>query len=520
MNEHADAVVIGAGLGGLAAAVGLAGAGLQVVVLEHHTLPGGYAQAFQRGPFRFDVSLHALNALASGGGGDRLLDELGISDLLELERLDPLYLARFPQHEIVASADPYAYESVLADAFPDELAGIRSYVDEAHAVWADARRQEEDSRSGRAPGIDAFPERYPALVRAAGESWQQVIDRHVTDPRLRGILGAHSGYFGLPPSRCAALVGLAGVGSYHEHGGWYPHGGSQAISRALEQVLRQRGSSVRYAETVTEVLLDGGAASGVRTESGLTISCDLVISNASAPGTVAMVGHDRFPDDYLSLVEGRTPSYTTFAVYLGLRRDLFAEQGLPHELFVFPSYDQDANWDAAARGDWARSGIMITDYTRLDPGCAPPGWGVVIITASPTWDHEDVWGTHGDLIDYHANQSYLEAKERAADQLLAVAADHVPGLLPAIAHREASTPLTNFEYTRNPRGAIEGFENTTENSGLGWLRNETPIPGLFLAGAWTNTGGQVPAMLSGTRAATTALQSLGERHPGHPTAAG
>ena len=71
----------------------------------------------------------------------------------------------------------------------------------------------------------------------------------------------------------------------------------------------------------------------------------------------------------------------------------------------------------------------------------------------------------------------------------------------AIRYREASTPLTNFHYTRNPRGAIEGYENTPANSGLGWLPHETPITNLFLAGAWTNSGGMNPAISSGMEAA-------------------
>jgi prolycopene isomerase len=71
----------------------------------------------------------------------------------------------------------------------------------------------------------------------------------------------------------------------------------------------------------------------------------------------------------------------------------------------------------------------------------------------------------------------------------------------AIRYREASTPLTNFHYTRNPRGAIEGYENTPANSGLGWLSGTTPIANLFLVGAWTNSGGMNPAMNSGMEAA-------------------
>ena len=108
MVERVDAVVVGAGLGGLAAANTLASSGRKTVVLEQHSVPGGYASAFQRGPYRFDTALHELNGLAPGGGLDTIYRELGIWDRLRLHRLDPLYILRGPDRQIVAPADPFA----------------------------------------------------------------------------------------------------------------------------------------------------------------------------------------------------------------------------------------------------------------------------------------------------------------------------------------------------------------------------------------------------------------------------
>ena len=224
------------------------------------------------------------------------------------------------------------------------------------------------------------------------------------------------------------------------------------MSRALERVLHERGSDIRYGQRVTEVVIETGRATGVRTAAGLEVSADVVISNASAPTTMLeLVGREHLPSEYVTRVERPQPSYTTFAVYLGLSRDVFAEHGLPHEVFIYDGYDQDAAWDAAFRGDWSRAALTITDYTHVDPGCAPAGWGNVVITAAAPWDYEDVWGTAGDLTHYHSNPRYLELKERVADLLVARAEDHVPGLVAATRHGEASSPLTNFEYTRNPR---------------------------------------------------------------------
>ena len=511
MNERVDALVIGAGLGGLAAAVTLAGGGLRTVVLEQHSVPGGYATGFQRGPYRFDAALHALNGLAPGGGADHLYEQLGIADRLRLHRLDPLYVLRGPGREIVAHADFFEYEAELIRNFPLQADGIRGYLDEALAVYRDTRRLAVDRSTGRTPTFEDLPRRYPSLARVSGETWDQMMSRHVTDPEARTALGAFWSYVSLPPTRCAATVGAAASASYHEHGGWYPEGGAQAIGGALVQQLQERGVEIRYGELVTDLEVEGDRVVAVVTQGGHRIEAERFISNASAPSTMLdMVGRERLASDYVAKVELPTPSYTIFSVYLGLDRDLFAEQGLAHEMFVDPSFDVDAAWAASQRGDWASAWLAITDYTQVDPGCAPAGHAVVVLSTVASWDYEDTWGTGGDLVDYHQNPRYLEIKERVADLLVARAEESVPGLARAVRHREASTPLTNFHYTRNPRGAIEGYENSPLNTGLGQLPSRTPLVNLFLAGAWASSGGMNAAMGSGHSAGRQALRAVAE----------
>jgi phytoene dehydrogenase-like protein len=506
MAERVDAVVIGGGLGGLAAGVTLAGHGRTVVVLEQHTVPGGYAQCFQRGPYRFDISLHALNGLAPGGGVDHLYRELGIWDRLRLHRLDPLYQLRLPDRLVTARADWYRYESELIGHFPAEAVGIRGYLDEASAAYRDSRRMAEDQAAGRMPALADFPARYPALTRVSGETWEQMMSRHVADARVRSALAALWGYFGLPPSRCAALAGAVASCSYHEHGGWYPEGGSGALSNALAQVLRERGGQIRCGVPAAGIELSHERAVAVTISDGQRLEAEVFISNASAPATMLeMIGRDHLPAEYAARVAGPVPSYTIFNLYLGLKRDVFAEQGLAHELFLAGSYSADESWQAARRGDWEKASVGVADYTQVDPGCAPPGHAAVVVATEASWDYQDTWGTGGDLTDYQQNPRYLQIKKQMADALIARADAAVPGLAEAIEFQEASTPLTNFRYTCNPRGAIEGYANSPENSGLGWLPQETPIRNLFLAGAWTNTGGQNPAMASGATAARLAM---------------
>ena len=300
--------------------------------------------------------------------------------------------------------------------------------------------------------------------------------------------------------RLRQLTAATFTAGYHEHGGWYPEGGSGALSNALAQVLRERGGEIRYGVLATGVELSHERAVAVMTGDGQRLEAEVFTSNASAPTTMLqMVGRDHLPGDYAARVAGPVPSYTIFNLYLGLNRDVFAEQGLAHQLFYRGSYSTEESQAAARRGDWEKASVGVTDYTQVDPGCAPPGHAAVVVATAASWEYEDTWGTGGDLTDYQQNPRYLQIKKQMADGLNARADAAVPGLANAIEFREASTPLTNFRYTRNPRGAIEGYENSPENSGLGWLPR-------VLAGAWTNTGGMNPAIGSGAAAARLAMQ--------------
>ena len=107
MRSEYDAIVIGAGLGGLSAATMLAREGLGVLLLERHNLPGGYATSFVRGRFEFEVALHELSGIGppeNRGGLYRYLDYLGVAEKVEFLNVPNLYRSVFPDMDITLPA--------------------------------------------------------------------------------------------------------------------------------------------------------------------------------------------------------------------------------------------------------------------------------------------------------------------------------------------------------------------------------------------------------------------------------
>jgi prolycopene isomerase len=508
--EQRDVVVIGAGLAGLSAAAHLAKEGHRPLVLEHHSVPGGFAHEFTRRGFRFEVALHALDGAGPGGWLYGMLKHLGILDRITLQRLDPLYHVRLPDFEIAAHADIREYRRDLIELFPGESEGITGFLDAVQRVGRDVGAFARDRVAGGRPTPAEMMERYPDMSRAFTQSWADFLAGYVGDEQLKTALSTLWGYFGLPPSRMSAGLFAAALASYHLNGGYYPIGGSMALSRALEQVIVEHGGSVRYRNTVTNLEVEAGRVTAVATHRGERYGADMFISTASPRDTIGFAGAEHFGEAYVETMSGDAPALSNLVVYLGVEGDLAAEGWPHHEFFVEDGYDLEAGYRAVVDGHFDRAGMVITNYTRSDPGCAPEGHSVLVLMTLAPWDHADVWGTGGDLTDYSKNPAYVEIKEAAGAALIRRADRLIPGLAARIVVQEIATPLTNVRYGRQPYGSIYGREQTVENMFAHRRSPRTPLPNLFLAGAWIAGGGMSTAMGSGRTAAALVGKALAD----------
>ncbi|MGD0013448.1 MAG: NAD(P)/FAD-dependent oxidoreductase [Bryobacteraceae bacterium] len=491
-EDQFDAVIIGAGLGGLSCAAAFARQGFKPLVLEQHDKPGGYATTFRRpGGFVFDVSLHSTT-VGERNGIHNLIP--GFPEITDVEFVPhrTLYRAIFPNHDIrVPSKDVPGYIKILVGHFPEEEAGIRALIDDMSGVARDIRKLSE-SRSQ--PDMSRFPVDFPFLVRAAGSTWGAMVDARIKDARLKAILSALWGYYGLPPSRLASFYYALPTIGYLTEGGYYPKGKSQKISDAMVSFITARGGKVLLNTRVERILVKDGAAYGVKTADGHEHTGKVVVSNANPYDMFhSMVDGGGSYKDYLARMDRMGVSLASFQVFLGLKKDLVGATGIADtEIFYAPSYDAEAAYKSSLDVSLDNPGFGLTLYDNLYPGYSPKGKNTVNIIALHGFDY---WRRYE--ADYRKGNkaAYRAEKERIADLYIRQAEKVLPGLARAIEVKEIGTPLTNVRYTGNYRGSIYGWDQTLDNSGMRRLGHSTPVKNLYLSGAWTRPGGGYSAVL-------------------------
>jgi all-trans-retinol 13,14-reductase len=521
-----DLVVIGAGGGGLSTAAVLSQAGYDTVVLERHHDVGGYMCNFERMGYRFEASLHAIDGLDdspypgeaawTAGMNVDTFRALGIYDKLELVKADPMYRVVYPDLDLEIEADADLYLAQLQELYPQEAEGLAAMfttlrdVDEVMRVIIAFQYAGKDiGGEDAAEFFDAIAERdlmdQLLLVQAYMEqtTLSEFMAEYVSDPALVTLWTQLAGFAGAQPDDVAALFFMMMWNSYHFGGYYYLEGGSQAISDALAEVIGDQGGRIRLNSLVTGIDIEDGRAARVRTADGACFEARWVVSNANAPATLLdMVGAEHLPtedpdDPYHPerVAQGFDDSLEiglpAFQVCLGVDTDYTPLFGATHELMFSESSDQAENFQYYFDSDIDHAPYAIANYTVLDPDNAPAGHNAICLTSMLMYDWQEEWHWAQSHADYQA------LKDEVAWKLVARAeADFLPGLSEHVEVLEAGAPHTLWGFTGNPRGSIFGWDNTPEQSMNRRMPQQTPIPNLLLAGAWTFPGGGQSAVLS------------------------
>jgi phytoene dehydrogenase-like protein len=489
-----DAIIIGSGLGGLSCAMAFARQGFKALVLEQHSIPGGYSTSFKRpGGFEFDVSLHSTTV----GERDGIRNLIpGFPEIKDIEFVPHkgLYRVVFPDYDIrVPQQNVEGYIDILIENFPDEEEGIKGIFEDMRGYAGDIQRY-----LGAQGEVDmaSFPKEYPFLFKNFSRTWGQMLEERIKNPKLQAVISALWGYFGLPPSKLSSLYYALPTIGYLEGGGYYPIGRSQTISDAMASYIEENGGKILLRTRVDKILHDGQTAYGVETSRGTQYRARAVVSNANAYDTFnRLIGAPEYLKDYMARMEKMNVSLSSFQVFLGLKEDLIGKLSIEDsEIFFETGYNTDEGYEAYLKADMDNVGFGVTLYDNLYKGYSPEGKNTVNLMNLQGFEHwekyeADYWSGRKD--------AYRKEKNRMADILIDKVEDKLlPGLRDAIEVKEVGTPLTNVRYTSNYRGAIYGWDQTVDNSGPTRVPQTTPIKNLYLSGAWTSPGHGYSAVLS------------------------
>ena len=292
--ERYDAVVIGAGNGGLTASAALAQKGLNVLLLEQHNIPGGCATSFRRGRFEFEVALHQLSGMGTSdkpGPLRMLLGSLGVLDEVEFVELPDLYSVSMPDgFKMTLKTDKDKVISELQERFPHEKEGIEKFFDLTYqyANQMLAAFYFKDPNPSR--------EKYPVLYEYALRPASNVLESLFSDPLLKAVLSLYWGYLGVPPTSLsfAYLAMLFFV--FIEFKPFHIKGGSQALSNAIIDKFLSHGGTAHFNCGVRKIIIDNGSVKGVVTDHGDHIPAKYVVSNASQVSTyVQLIDPEHVP---------------------------------------------------------------------------------------------------------------------------------------------------------------------------------------------------------------------------------
>ncbi|MBU2551557.1 MAG: NAD(P)/FAD-dependent oxidoreductase, partial [Proteobacteria bacterium] len=407
-----DAIVVGAGLGGLSAATSLARSGKKVLLLERHNVPGGYASSFLRGRFEFDASLHELSGVGAGdvkGPLWMLLKEYGVADRVEFIPIPDLYRCVYPGLDVTVPAGRENFEDVLCDRFPGQAKGIRHF---SSIIFDFAMEAIGGDLMGR--GFDQLDfSKLPTVSAHMHSTMADVCFPLVEDHRARAVLGQLCHYIGQPPSTVSFLPYAMAAMSYLTFGPVHVKGTSQALSQAFVEVIEAHGGEVRLNNGAARILVSGGRVRGVVAEDGTEIACPCVICNANPAVTcLKLIGREHVPGWYLKRLGAWSPGLSTFNVFLGLDVPVSELGLLNHETFVGHDYDLDRQYRNAARSLEADlPGASVAAYNAADPDFSPPGTSAVVIT---TGAYAGPWFELGP-------EAYLAAKTDMTRKALAMA---------------------------------------------------------------------------------------------------
>ncbi len=506
-GPRGNAMVIGSGVGGLAAAGFLAKDGWAVTVYERAWQPGGLVAPRRVGEFRFDGGLYHVGGCREGGVTHALLGELGVDAGALFTELDPegFDRYRFPGMEVAVCRGSRAYRDRLVALFPHEREGLHELWLLIEAVGRLERTLASPDGRAHVPMDLAFAVEVPALLRWSRATLGEVLERFIDDPKLRAVLAGGTGEYGLPPSRASAF-GAFSVMAHYADGAWFPRGGSGALRDELLDAVTRLGVRVVTGATVRSVEVKEGVATAVFVGDE-RVEAEVVISDADPAVTLGrLVPPEALTGRARRRVARARPSLSACVLHLGMRRPLDGSGLSRSDLRVYPDWDLEALYAPLLRGELPESMALFISPGSLKEGSGalcPPGCSTLEVTTLAPWEP---FARFAQVPPGERGPAWDELTRRVEESMLRALEAALPGVVGDVDAKQLLTPLDFAADGGELEGGLYGPAMTPGYWGVAGLGTRTPVDGLLLAGAGVLGAGVASSLLSGRLAALRARE--------------
>ena len=438
-----DVIIIGAGIGGLVCGCYLAKAGMKVLIVEQHFKPGGYCTSFKRKGYTFDAAPHCFGSYRNGGIAQKIFQDLGLDKMLTIMRPDPSDTIITPNYNISFWNDLAKTTYEFQASFPKEKENIKRFFDLL---------------------IDTDPRSFSGM---RSRTFKQLVDEYFMDDKLKAILSIpFLGIGGLPASMMSAFVGAKLYSEFLFDGGYYPHGGMQAIPDALTQRFKEAGGEMRLSTLATKIKLKDNAVIGIVVNNNQFIPSKCVVSDCDARQTfLKLLGKGKLDSEFHDMLKKMIPSISTFILYLGIQHsDDLPKQGTTFSFFSH--YDIERAYQALNKGDLAGYGgyMLRTSHDRA----------TMIAMMPAKYKNKAYWIRN----KHHFTEKFIGMIQK----------NSIPDFSKYILFKDAATPHTLSRYTLNYKGASFGWASIPSQLTIPSLRKPSFIQGLYLCGHWTTLG--------------------------------
>ena len=447
-----DAVVIGAGNGGLVAAIRLLQGGAKVLLLEKHNLPGGFATSFRRGRFEFEASLHELNDFGTAdNSGDvrNLFNELGVTDKIDWWEIPEAYRV-ISQNEKIDATMPFGVKEFIDKMefyVPNSRISMERFFELAKEIHA---AQAYSSSVNGKTDSKIMVSQYGNFVRCGSYSVNEVLLALKMPKKARDILNAYWCYLGAHCDDLSFVHYASMVYRYITKGASMPKMRSHEISLALAERIKELGGDIWFNTEAVSINTDekDGGVSGVVLADGREISVRHIIANCS-PHLVYGKMIKNVPDKILSATNARKFAGRGFTMFLGLNKTA-DELGIEnHNYFLYDTMDSVKQYELMKKID-TNSVQATVCLNRAYEDCSPKGTCMMYFT---TLYMSDDWGNV-------EAKDYFKTKDKVARIMIdRFERDTKCKIADSIEEISVATPMTYARYCGHPEGVIYGYES-------------------------------------------------------------